>query len=41
MYDVALDGTRFIVAEGVERRNAAPQALTLVENWTRLLTMVP
>ena len=24
MYDVALDGTRFIVAEGVERRNAAP-----------------
>ena len=37
----ALDGTKFIVAEGVERRNAAPQALTLVENWTGLLTMVP
>ena len=37
-YDVSLDGTRFIVAEGVERRSAAPQALTLVENWRGLLT---
>ena len=37
--DVALDGTKFIVAEGVEGRNAAPQALTLVENWTGLLSM--
>ena len=43
VYDVALEGTstRFIVAEGIERRNAAPQSLTLVENWTGLLETVP
>jgi WD40-like Beta Propeller Repeat len=42
-YDVVLEGTsiRFIVAEGVERRNAAPEALTLVENWMGLLKTVP
>jgi hypothetical protein len=38
-YDVVLEGTttKFIVAQGVERRYAAPEALTLVENWTGLL----
>ena len=43
LYDVVLEATstRFIVAEGVERRNAAPEALTLVENWTGLLKTVP
>jgi hypothetical protein len=41
VYDVTLDGSRFIVAENVERRTAAPQALTLVENWPGLLSTVP
>ena len=38
LYDVSLDGSRFIVAqEGAEAAGARPP-LTLVENWTALLT---
>lgn len=38
-YDVSLDGSRFIVAqEGAETAGAARPPLTLVENWTALLT---
>ena len=36
IYDVSNDGTKFIVAEA-ERRNAAAQSITLVENWPGLL----
>ena len=39
LYDVSLDGSRFIVAqEGAETGGAARPPLTLVENWTGLLT---
>ena len=39
LYDVSLDGSRFIVAqEGAETGAAARPPLTLVENWTGLLT---
>ena len=39
LYDVSADGSRFIVAqEGAETAGAARPPLTLVENWTALLT---
>ena len=39
LYDVSLDGSRFIVAqEGAETGGTARPPLTLVENWTALLT---
>jgi serine/threonine protein kinase len=39
LYDVSADGSRFIVAqEGAETAGAAHPPLTLVENWTALLT---
>jgi hypothetical protein len=42
LYDVVLDGTstKFVVAQGMEKRFAPPEALTLVENWTGLLKAV-
>jgi hypothetical protein len=40
IYDVSRDGTKFIVAENEQRRTSAPLSLTLVENWTGLLTTV-
>ena len=39
LYDVSVDGSRFVVAqEGAETGGTAPPPLTLVENWTALLT---
>jgi len=39
LYDVSADGSRFIVAqEGAETAGATRPPLTLVENWTALLT---
>jgi Tol biopolymer transport system component len=39
LYDVSLDGLRFIVAqEGTENGTATHPPLTLVENWTALVT---
>jgi hypothetical protein len=39
LYDVSLDGARFIVAQAIESNTALP-SLTLVENWTGLLSTV-
>ena len=36
LYDVSSDGQRFLVATPMEQKSSAP--LTLVENWTALLT---
>ena len=39
LYDVSHDGQSFIVAQPrVETGNTASQSLTLVENWTKLLS---
>jgi Tol biopolymer transport system component len=37
LYDASLDGSRFVVAEGIAARNP-PLSLTLVENWPGLLS---
>ena len=33
MYDVAPDGTRFMMVRGVERDRSVPDRLVLVTNW--------
>ena len=38
LYDVSLDGSRVIVAQEGAETGAARPPLTLVENWTALLT---
>jgi hypothetical protein len=38
VYDVSQDGSRFIVAQTGAETSSAPPPLTLVENWTALLT---
>jgi hypothetical protein len=38
LYDVSADGSRFIVAQEGAETGASRPPLTLVENWTALLT---